>query len=178
MVASINIRLVRKKLLLYFIKLKQEQRRRQTLLEDDLQIISLLLLEVEQKKKKNAVVILTAILKLLMRKRGPIKRSIRRHSRNIGWWENVWATYNDKRFKDVFRVSRETFLDILSYNRPCLERQTVTEEPISPELRLAVCLYRLGRGDYLYTVSELVGLGASTVCTIVTDVCVAIIQEL
>ena len=52
------------------------------------------------------------------------------------------------------------------------------EEPISPESRLAVCLYRLGRGDYLYTISELTALGNSTVCMIVIELCNEIIKQL
>ena len=48
---------------------------------------------------------------------------------------------------------------ILNRIAPFLIPQTVTEEPITPALRLAICLYRLGRGDYLYTISEMSGLG-------------------
>ena len=36
---------------------------------------------------------------------------------------------------------------------PFLARETVTGDPVSPKLRLALCLYRLGRGDYLYTIA-------------------------
>ena len=71
-----------------------------------------------------------------------------------------------------------TFLCILEHIRPKLEKETVTEEPISPEFRLAVCLYRLDRGDYIYTIAKLTGLGHSTVCTIVTEVCNAIVKGL
>ena len=88
-------------------------------------------------------------------------RSCRRLQRNTGWWENVCNTYSDARFKKTFRVSRDTFNFILNRIAPFLIRQTVTEEPISPALRLAICLYRLGRGDYLYTISEMSGLGVS-----------------
>ena len=62
-------------------------------------------------------------------------------------------------FKKTFRV---TFLYILSRIRQQLERHTVTEDPIYPELRLAICLYRLGRGDYFYTIAEMTGLVVST----------------
>ena len=61
---------------------------------------------------------------------------------------------------------------------PFLARQTVTEEPIPPELRLAICLYRLGRGDYLYTIAEMSGLGVSTVCSIVQEVCQLLVDHL
>ena len=73
-------------------------------------------------------------------------RSCRRLPRNTGWWEKVWFTYDNNRFKQTLRVSRSTFDLILARIRPHLEKQTLTEDPISPEVRLAICLYRLGRG--------------------------------
>ena len=108
----------------------------------------------------------------------PIPRSCRRLPRNTGWWNLIWNTYSNARFKKTLRVSRETFAFILSRIRHALERKSVVEEPILPELRLAVCLYRLGRGSYYYTIAEMTGLGVSTVCTITEEVCEAIIQHL
>ena len=103
-------------------------------------------------------------------------RSCRRLPRNSGWWDRVWHIYSDERFKRTFRVSRKTFNFILSRIRNKLERETVSEDPISPELRLGLCLYRLGRGDYFYTIAELTGLGRSTVSTIVREVNEAIVS--
>ena len=54
----------------------------------------------------------------------------------------------------------------------------MTDIPVSPECRLAICLYRLGQGDYLYTIAELFGLGVATVHSIVKVVCEAIIRKL
>ena len=67
---------------------------------------------------------------------------------------------------------------ILNRIRHVLERDTVTEDRISPECRLALCLYRLGSGDYFYTIAEMAGLGVSTACTIVDDVTQAIVNNL
>ena len=53
----------------------------------------------------------------------------------------------------------------------------MTEIPVSPECRLAICLYRLGQGDYLYTIAELFGLGVATVHSNVKVVCEAIIRN-
>ena len=103
-------------------------------------------------------------------------RSCRRLQRNAGWFDLVWSNYSDKRFKKTLRVSRETFNFILSRIRHVLERDTVNEEPISPEFRLAVCLYRLSRGDYYYTIAEMTGLGVSTVCSICQEVTRAIVE--
>ena len=50
------------------------------------------------------------------------------------------------------------------------KKEVVTELPIIPEVRLAMCLYRVGRSYYLHTISELTGLGTSMVCEIVVDV--------
>ena len=64
----------------------------------------------------------------------------------------------------TFRASRKTFNFIpepywtLPYSSNC--------EPISPAMRLAICLYRIGRGYYLYTIAEMSGLGISNVSSI------------
>ena len=98
--------------------------------------------------------------------------------KNTGWWENVCNTYSDARFKKTFRVSRETFNFILNRIAPLLVRETVTEEPITSAMRLAICLYRLGIGDYLYTISEMSGLGVSTVSSICQEVCQVLVEHL
>ena len=49
---------------------------------------------------------------------------------------------------------------------------------MEPALRLAICLYRLGRGTYYHTISELCGLGVSTCATITREVCEAIVEVL
>ena len=105
-------------------------------------------------------------------------RSCRRLKRNTGRWENVCKTYSDARFKKTFRVSRETFNSILNRIAPLLVRQTVTEEPITPALRLAICLYRQGRGDYLNTISEMSGIGVFTVSSICQEVCQVLVNHL
>jgi len=87
----------------------------------------------------------------------PRRWSCRRLVRNTGWWENVWKNYSDVRFKKTFRISRATFRYILDRIEPILASQTLTEDPISPDETLAICLYRLGRGDYYYTIAEMVG---------------------
>ena len=54
----------------------------------------------------------------------------------------------------------------------------MVEEPIPPELRLAICLYRLGRGSYYFTIAEMSGLGLSTVCAVTKEVCRVIVELL
>ena len=96
----------------------------------------------------------------------PTLRSCRRLQPNSGWWNLVWEAYSDSGFKKAFRVSRKTFTFILNRIRHVLERKNVVEEPVEPALRLAISLYRLGRGAYYHTISELCGLGVSTCATV------------
>ena len=104
-------------------------------------------------------------------------RSCRRLERNNGWFNTVWSC-SAIRSKKTFRVSHETFEFVLVRIRHVLERNTINEEPVSPECRLAICLYRLSRGDYYYTVAEMTGLGVSTVCKICNEVTRAIVENL
>ena len=67
-------------------------------------------------------------------------RSCRRLVRNNGWWNLVWTTYSDKRFKNTFRVSKRTFLIIFSQIETELEKNALTEDPVSPECRLGICI--------------------------------------
>ena len=99
------------------------------------------------------------------------QRSARRLQRNSGWWKLVWETYSEERFKKTFRLTRETFQFILDRIYHLVKKQSITEDAIPPECRLGVCLYRLGRGDYYYTLAELSGLGEATICLIVIEVC-------
>ena len=89
----------------------------------------------------------------------PRIRSCRRLPRNNGWWETVASEYDDKRFKETFRISRQTFQYILCKIRPFIEKDVVSEMPIQPEMRLAVTLYKLARGDYNYTIAGMDGIG-------------------
>ena len=133
--------------------------------------------------KRRQLIIVCILSLLLVTSRGiavtnKYKRSCRRLERNNGWFNLVWSTYSEQCFKKTFRVSRETFSFILARIRHALERDTVNEEPISPECRLAIGLYRLARGDYYYTIAEMTGLGVSSVCTICSEVTRAIVENM
>ena len=107
----------------------------------------------------------------------PRIRSCFRYARNKGWWENVWASYDDRRFKEAFRVTRGTFIYILNRIHDKIHKESLTEAAIPAEMRLAICLYRLARGDYMYTISELTGVGEASVCNIVVEVSEALVSE-
>ena len=134
------------------------------------------------RRRRLLSVCLISLMMLLSRKKVITQlsrhRSCRRLVRNTGWWENVWKNYSDVRFKKTFRISRATFRYILDRIEPILARQTLTEDPISPDERLAICFYRLARGDYYYTIAEMVGRGVSTVSSIVEEVSQVLVNRL
>ena len=66
------------------------------------------------------------------------KRSCRGLVRSQGWWHAVVNNYSDERFKYTFR--RNTINYILEKILGGLQKQIVTKLPISPEMRLAICL--------------------------------------
>ena len=68
---------------------------------------------------------------------------------STGYWELLWAAFYGGRLKKAFRMPRNfiVFYPIL--------RKTLAVIPVYPEYRLANCRYRLGKGDYLYTITEL-----------------------
>ena len=70
----------------------------------------------------------------------------------------------------LLHMSRNTFNHISKNIRGGLQKQIVTELPISAEMRLAICLYTLTRGDYHYTIGEMAGISQSTVYRIVIEV--------
>ena len=105
-------------------------------------------------------------------------RSCRCFLRNKGWWETVRDNYDDKIFYETFRMSQTTFYHILDKISDQIEKQRVVEKPISPDFRIAVTIYKLSRGDYIYTMGEMCGLAKATVCTIVSETCKVIVDTL
>ena len=66
------------------------------------------------------------------------KRSCRGLVRSQGWLDAVVNNYSDERFKYTFH--RNTINYILEKILGGLQKQIVTKLPISPEMRLAICL--------------------------------------
>ena len=89
-------------------------------------------------------------------------RHCRRHYRNVGWWNTVNTLYNEERFKEAFRISRNTFHFILQKVGPAILKEDTGVGLISPDERLAITLYKLGKGDYSYTIGEMTGYAEST----------------
>jgi len=56
-------------------------------------------------------------------------------------------TYDEGRFKKAFRVSRKTFNFILNSIRPDIEKNTVTQIPVSPQCTFVLLINRTFNSD-------------------------------
>ena len=59
-----------------------------------------------------------------------------------------------------------------------MEHETAAEQPIAFKERLAVCFYRLSRGDFYYTIAEMTSHGLPTIQNITNEVCSIIVSNL
>lgn len=96
------------------------------------------------------------------------------------WWERVVMTeFQPSDWLDKFRMSRETFFYLCDKLRPRLARQDTSFRLALPvEKRVAVALWRLASNIEYRTISALFGVGKSTVCRCVRDMCHAIVALL
>lgn len=77
---------------------------------------------------------------------------------------------------DKFRMSKDTFFYLCDKVRPRLARQDTSFRLALPvEKRVAVALWRLASNIEYRTISTLFGVGKSTVCRCVRDMCHAIV---
>ena len=90
----------------------------------------------------------------------------------------IISTWDDAQWKRNFRVSKPTFEYLCNELRPSLQRSDHVRASIPVETRVAVALWRLGTNIEYRTLSNILGVGASTACVIVHQVCDAIVHTL
>ncbi|XP_053702065.1 uncharacterized protein LOC128747868 [Synchiropus splendidus] len=96
------------------------------------------------------------------------------------WWERVVMTeFQPSDWLDQFRMSRETFFFLCEKLRPRLTRQdTSFRQALPVEKRVAVALWRLATNVEYRIISNMFGVGKSTVCRCVRDMCHTIVALL
>ncbi|XP_006639987.2 uncharacterized protein [Lepisosteus oculatus] len=96
------------------------------------------------------------------------------------WWERVVMNeFQPRDWLEKFRMSKDTFFYICTKLKPKLARQDTHFRLALPlEKRVAVALWRLATNVEYRTISALFGVGRSTVCKCVRDVCHAIVALL
>ncbi|CAL1575811.1 unnamed protein product [Knipowitschia caucasica] len=123
---------------------------------------------------------------LMMMLAGGIRSSLRLRTRpwsttpQTDWWERVVLTeFQPADWLDKFRMSRETFFYLCDKLRPRLTRQNTSFRQALPvEKRVAVALWRLATNVEYRIISNLFGVGKSTVCKCVRDMCHSIVTLL
>ena len=105
------------------------------------------------------------------------ERSVGRWSRPQGviFWDESVHNFTDAQWRQNFRMSRETFEYLATELRPALEKQATNfRQPIDHRKRLAAVLWWFATPVEYRTVSTLFGIGISTLCCLVREVCTGI----
>ncbi|XP_033100382.1 protein ANTAGONIST OF LIKE HETEROCHROMATIN PROTEIN 1-like [Anneissia japonica] len=89
------------------------------------------------------------------------------------WWDAA-PRQDDRFWKENFRMSQPVFNILCDILRPRLQRDALNG--FSVEKVVALALYRLSTPSDLRTIANLFGVGRSTVCELVQEVCVAMID--
>lgn len=99
--------------------------------------------------------------------------------RSHHWWDAVVPEFTSTQFIQNFRVSRESFEYICRAVRHVLEKRNTNYRQCVPvRKRVAIALWKLATSSEYRSVSELFGVGISTVFNCVQDFCNAVIRVL
>lgn len=92
------------------------------------------------------------------------------------WFEQLLVNrYQDRMWREHFRVSRDTFEHICGLVGPQLVRQkTILRQAITEEKRVAVALWRLATGNSYRTVGLTFGIGRCTAMNVKDEFCSAL----
>ena len=80
------------------------------------------------------------------------------------FWENGYQNWSNAMFKKKLRVRRETFVHILNYVRPHLEKTNMKPDLISVERQLALTLYHLAHAATYNELEIVYGISESLRC--------------
>ena len=98
--------------------------------------------------------------------------------KSTAFFTDIIPGWDDALFKQNFRVSRGTFMYLHGQLRADLDKVDFLRRPILADKRLAIALWRLRTNVEYRTISHLFGVGISTVCVIVHQVCDVIVRIL
>uniref|UniRef100_A0A8D0GQE7 DDE Tnp4 domain-containing protein n=1 Tax=Sphenodon punctatus TaxID=8508 RepID=A0A8D0GQE7_SPHPU len=103
----------------------------------------------------------------------PISREIWVMQKSDDWWQsNVCDSWNEIQWFQNFRMTKDVFTKLVETLTPHLKRKdTCMRKAISVEKRLAITLLKLATTDGYRSVAARFGVGVSTVCNIVIEVC-------
>uniref|UniRef100_A0A673B144 DDE Tnp4 domain-containing protein n=1 Tax=Sphaeramia orbicularis TaxID=375764 RepID=A0A673B144_9TELE len=98
--------------------------------------------------------------------------------RSQDWWHLLINNWTDREFLLNLQMRRGTFQYLCGMLRPLLTRQhTRYRRPLSVEIRVAVCLWRLATNLEYRSISHLFGVGIST-CRLITQEVITVINTI
>ena len=97
-------------------------------------------------------------------------------TRSSDFSANILRTWDDNQWKSNFRMNKLTFCYLCNELRGHLQRSFVVREPLSVETRISITLWRLGTNIDYRSLAHLFGVGTSSVCVVVHEVCNAIVD--
>lgn len=101
------------------------------------------------------------------------------YPREHKWWDTIVPEFTPEQFSQNFRVSRESFEYICFRLKHVLERRNTNFRLCVPvKKRIAIALWKLATGNEYRSVSQLFGVGVSTVFNCVQDFCSTVINVL
>nr|XP_023654070.1 protein ANTAGONIST OF LIKE HETEROCHROMATIN PROTEIN 1-like [Paramormyrops kingsleyae] len=118
-------------------------------------------------------------LRLTALRKSRKSRIVWSHPRSMHWWDVIVPGFNPTQFIQNFRVSRASFEYICQRLSPVLQRSNTNFRLCVPvEKRVAIAIWKFATNIEYSTVSRLFGVGNSTVCQCVQEVCNAVINVL
>ena len=106
------------------------------------------------------------------------KRMMWTRPRSRTFFCNVVSCWEDTEWKQNFRIGRSTFNFLCLQLTSVLQRREVIRKSLSVEEKIAITLRRLGTNIEYRSIAHLFGVGVSTVCVTVQEVCNAIVNNL
>ena len=106
-------------------------------------------------------------------------RTVWSRPRNKDWWTLVQEEWDDDDWIEHFRMGRDTFSELCRELEPYIGRHdTRFRKAISLQLRVATALWKLATNVEYRTLAQIMGIGRSTACEIVNNICEAITSHL
>ncbi|XP_056607514.1 uncharacterized protein zgc:113227 [Triplophysa dalaica] len=113
---------------------------------------------------------------VIMRRRRAVMWAYPREQK---WWDNVVPEFSLAQFIQNFKVSRKTFEYICCRLKRLMQKRNTNFRLCVPvRKRIAIALWKLATGSEYKSVSQLFGVGLSTVFNCVQDFCNAVLRVL
>ena len=158
-------------LLWHRMRRNRHSRRRRALLEASKRCLAALYAEQEELREVLSVLFTRQFFLSILQ-----RRSSWMMPRSTDFSANTIQSWDDRRWKANFHVNKATFRYLCNELRGRLQRRNLVREVIPVEKRVAITLWRLGTDQEYRSVAHLFGVGTSSVCNIVHEVCKAIVD--